>query len=330
MNKNNGRYGKSSKNAKKSWKNKDGRSPEEIKAQREAEMDVRKEVLIQGIKDAFGDWEAFLRASNSGNLRRFSVYNRLYLYAQNPKASYVATANSWHKIGRRVTDDEWPHPLTVLSPYEYRVEAREDDESADEDGFVKRIGFRGIREYDISQTEGPEIHRPVCMRLDGDIEDFDAVMLRLQDATSAPIYFTDEPGEDNGWYDRSNHTITIRRTDSEKAMLKTAVHEVAHSILHRDGFEPRSRDQMEVEAESTAFLVCDYFGIDTSGYSFGYVAGWAESILAERNGEKRILAIIGDLSDAAWRIIDAIDLLEKEGVGKNTKDESIGVIATVR
>lgn len=104
VDKNNGRYGKSRKNAKKNWKSKDGRSPEEIRARRKAEMDARKEVLINGIRDAFGDWEAFLRASNSGNLRRFSVYNRLYLYAQNPKASYVATANSWHRIGRRVTD----------------------------------------------------------------------------------------------------------------------------------------------------------------------------------------------------------------------------------
>lgn len=169
------------------------------------------------------------------------------------------------------------------------------------------MGFRGIREYDISQAEGPEVHRPECMRLDGDIEDFDGIMSRLQDATSAPICFTDESGGDNGWYDRSNHTITVRRTASEKAMLKTAVHEVAHCILHRDGFEPRSREQMEVEAESTAFLVCDHFGLDSGGYSFGYVAGWAESILAERNGEKRLLAIIGDLSDAAWRIIDAVD-----------------------
>lgn len=127
------------------------------------------------------------------------------------------------------------------------------------------------------------------MRLDGNIEDFDAVMLKLQDATSAPIYFTDEPEEDNGWYDRSNHTITIRKTGSEKAMLKTAVHEVTHSILHRDMFEPRNRDQMAVETESTAFLVCDHFGLNTSGYSFGYVAEWAETILSKRNGEKRLL-----------------------------------------
>lgn len=126
VDKKNGRDERNRKNGTKKWDNmSDGKTPGESRARREAEMDARREILIGGIRSAFGDWEAFLRASNSGNLRRFSAYNRLYLYAQNPKANYVATANSWHRIGRRVTDEEWPHPLIVLSPYEYRVEAGE-------------------------------------------------------------------------------------------------------------------------------------------------------------------------------------------------------------
>ena len=114
--------------------------------------------------------------------------------------------------------------------------------------------------------------------MDGDVDNFDSVMDALRKISPAPIRFDSVGGGANGYYDLVNREIVVKDTLPQAQKIKTAVHEVAHSILHDkiDGLDQEAtKREMEVSAESVAFVVCSWLGLDTSEYSFGYVGGWS-------------------------------------------------------
>ena len=114
--------------------------------------------------------------------------------------------------------------------------------------------------------------------VDKEVDNFNSVMNALQKVSPAPIRFDSVGGGANGYYDLVNREIVVKDTLPQAQKIKTAVHEVAHSILHDkiDGLDQEAtKREMEVSAESVAFVVCSWLGLDTSEYSFGYVGGWS-------------------------------------------------------
>ena len=143
--------------------------------------------------------------------------------------------------------------------------------------------FRVATVFDISQTYGdplPELDTPELM---GSVENFGIFMEAIGMVSPAPMRYAEIEGDAKGYYSNANKEIVIQEGMSEKQTMKTAVHEVTHAMCHdRDVMEElgEKKNQMtrEVEAESVAFTVCSYFGLDTSDYSFPYIAGWSSDM----------------------------------------------------
>ena len=127
-------------------------------------------------------------------------------------------------------------------------------------------------------TFGKELPSIVSV-LDVEVDNYDSVIEALHTVSPAPIRFDSIGGSANGYYDLIKREIVVKDTLPHAQKIKTAIHEVAHSILHdrTDGLDQEAdKREMEVSAESIAFVVCTYLGLDTSNYSFGYVAGYSE------------------------------------------------------
>lgn len=137
-------------------------------------------------------------------------------------------------------------------------------------------GFRVTTVFDISQTEGEPLPELVS-ELIGPVEGFDDYMDSIKDLSPVPIRFdTMEGSTAKGYYSPARQEIVIRRGMSEEQTLKTALHEVAHCRLgHGSEDDHEDRRTHEVQAESVAYCCCCALGLDTSDYSFGYIAGWS-------------------------------------------------------
>ena len=138
-------------------------------------------------------------------------------------------------------------------------------------------GFKVGYVFALEDTSGKPLPSIVSI-LDKDVDNFDSVMDALRKISPSPIRFDSVGGGANGYYDLVNREIVVKDTLPQAQKIKTAVHEVAHSILHDkiDGLDlEATKREMEVSAESVAFVVCSWLGLDTSEYSFGYVGGWS-------------------------------------------------------
>ena len=144
--------------------------------------------------------------------------------------------------------------------------------------------FTVVTVFDISQTEGKELPT-ILLNLTGSVKQYDHIIGTLRKLPPTPIVFEDIPGPTKkGYFSNLEGRIVIRPGMSEAQTLKTMIHEVAHAKLHAEPIEAtlspdvnkKDRHTKEVEAESVAYVVCQHFGVDTSDYTFGYVAGWSK------------------------------------------------------
>ncbi|MGO8864467.1 MAG: ArdC-like ssDNA-binding domain-containing protein [Acidimicrobiales bacterium] len=222
------------------------------------------EKLTEGIArlTTSDEWRRFL--DYQSRFHAYSFGNVLLIIAQCPEATRVAGFRAWQRMNRFVRKGE--KALWVLAPMVYKnVDADSDDNK------VIR-GFKYVPVFDVSQTDGDELPS-VCDRITGD----DPLGLFVQLVSVAQsIGFTVEdaelPGSTNGDCTHSLHRIRVETTNPPAQRVKTLVHELAHAMLH-ETFEDRGL--AELEAESTAYVVCQALGLDTADYSFGYVAAWA-------------------------------------------------------
>ena len=142
--------------------------------------------------------------------------------------------------------------------------------------------FKAVTVFDIAQTSGEPIQTLAPELLTAAVQDFDSFMQAIQKISPVPIRFDEIDGNANGYYHNADKEIVIKKGLSESQTLKTAIHETAHAKLHDSeimeslGVE-KDRLTKEVEAESVAYCVCSSFGLDTSDYSFPYIAGWSSS-----------------------------------------------------
>lgn len=141
--------------------------------------------------------------------------------------------------------------------------------------------FRVVSVFDVSQTDGKPIPELEAQELLSAVEGYENFVQALMNVAPVPIGFEDIPGDSKGYFHTTENRIAVQENMSESQTLKTMVHETAHSMLHNKEISQdidapvKDRNTKEVEAESIAYTVCQHFGIDTSDYSFGYIAGWS-------------------------------------------------------
>ncbi len=238
----------------------------------------------------------------------YSLNNSVLIAMQMPEATRVASYRSWKRdFGRHVRRGE--RGIEVLVPMVVKRKEADSEEVPQDDGETaerrKLVGFKVGHVFDVSQTEGEPLPE-IASQVSADVPDFDSLMEAIKAVSSYPIEVVDGlPPETNGLFSRRLGYIAVRKGMPEGQTVKTALHELAHSVMH-DGptEELPDRSMREVQAESVAYAVSAALGLDTSGYSFGYVASWA---VGKTDEEMR--ACMRAVRDAAKRIIDRLQLV---------------------
>lgn len=259
---------------------------------REKQAEQLKEItdkLEQGVADVFSSdkYKQFL--DTMAKFPRYSVNNTILIMMQKPDAQVCQSFTGWKEMGRFVKKGEKGIKILAPAPYTIQKEQNVLDEKGspvlDHDGEplretveVKINAFKVVNTFDISQTDGKELPSIGVNELTGDVERYQMMFEALRQSCPVPIAFEDIPSGAKGYYNKLEKRIALQEGMSEVQTVKTLIHEMAHQKLHDtgNGVESQSRSSKEVEAESVAYTVCQHYGIDTSDYSFSYVAGWSE------------------------------------------------------
>lgn len=276
--------------------------------------------LEDGIHDLFESEQYAAYLKTVSKFHRYSFRNVLLIFFQNPDASAVAGFNAWKKdFGRTVKRGE--KGIQIFAPCTYKtlelqavLDPITQKPILNPDGTaktavvpVKRQSFKVAYVFDISQTEGPELPTIGVDELTGNVAGYIAIFNAICDMSPVPVQFREKAEESKGSFHRVDRCIYLNPGMSEVMTVKTGIHELAHAMLHDDPIDtdPKERKDQhtrEVEAESTAYVVCQHFGIDTSDYSFGYVAGWSKGRELDE-----LKASLDTISSTAKEIIDGIE-----------------------
>ncbi len=252
----------------------------------------------------------------------YSFNNALLIAMQKPDATLVAGYTSWPRnFDRHVLKGEKGIKILAPAPYKDKEERERIDPVTqkpilDADGKpvvdtveVMRPAFKVVSVFDVSQTEGKELPDIIVDELSGSVENYTAFFEALKQESPAPIAFEDISGGAKGYYNLDERRIAIQEGMSEIQTVKTAIHEIAHAKLHAAKpdektapEDKKNRNTMEVEAESVAYTVCQYYDIETSDYSFGYIAGWSSD-----KETKELKGSLETIRKTAAEMIDGID-----------------------
>lgn len=278
--------------------------------------------LEQGIKELFESerFKEYLRTMSK--FYNYSFNNTLLIAMQKPEATYVAGYTSWQRnFDRQVLKGE--RGIKILAPAPYKAqEEREkidpltqkpvigtDGKAVTETVEVLRPAFKVVSVFDVSQTDGKELPDIIVDELKGTVENYEAFFDALKQVSPVPISFEDIPGGAKGFFSPVESRIAIQEGMSEIQTVKIAIHEIAHAKLHavkpdeKTAPEDRKdRHTKEVEAESVAYTVCQRYGIETSDYSFGYIAGWSSG-----KETKELKSSLDTIRKTAAEMIEGID-----------------------
>ena len=251
------------------------------------------EKLEQGIKELFESEKYKTYLNTMSKFHNYSFNNTMLIAMQKPDATLVAGFKAWQKnFDRHVKKGE--KGIRILAPAPYKIKEERDkidpvtqELLLDKDGNPQKEeveitipAFRAVSVFDVAQTDGKPIPEPAAKELLSDVEGYQDMIRAVEAISPVPIELEEIAGDSKGYYDREAKRIAVQENMSESQTLKTMIHEVAHSKLHSKEVEQdeqmkKDRNTKEVEAESIAYTVCQHFGIDTSDYSFGYIAGWS-------------------------------------------------------
>lgn len=249
--------------------------------------------LEQGLQDLFNSDSYRNYLSTMSKFHNYSFNNTLLIAMQKPDATLVAGYKVWQKnFERHVNKGE--KAIRILAPAPYKIKEERDkidpvtqELLLDKDGNPQKEeveitipAFRAVSVFDVAQTDGKPIPELAAKELLSDVEGYQDMIRAVEAISPVPIELEEIAGDSKGYYDREAKRIAVQENMSESQTLKTMIHEVAHSKLHSKEVEQdeqmrKDRNTKEVEAESVAYTVCQHFGIDTSDYSFGYIAGWS-------------------------------------------------------
>lgn len=226
--------------------------------------------LAEGIEELTSSerWREWLEVQS--RFHDYSFGNAVLILRQFPRATRVAGFRTWKKLGRSVRKGE--KAIWILAPVRYK---KEETAPGEEATLVVR-GFKAVPVFDVSQTEGSELP-DVAVRLKG-ADSGDAYEDLQTVARGLGFTVVEEclGGAINGDCSHSEWRIRIETGNDRRQQVKTLAHEIGHAILHAPGgSRPEDRVVRELEAESVAYVVCQQLGVETGGYSFGYVAVWA-------------------------------------------------------
>ena len=290
------------------------------------------------IKELFDSdrYKEYLRVMSK--FHNYSFNNTLLIAMQKPDASLVAGFQSWkNNFKRNVVKGEKGIKILAPSPFKIRQEMEKidpetqkpvigaDGKPVKEEKEITIPAFKVVSVFDVSQTEGKELPDIAVDMLTGDVEHFKDVFAALEKTSPVPIGFEKIEGNSHGYYHLEEKRIAIDEGMSELQTIKTAIHEIAHAKLHDiDPNTPKEeqadrpdRRTREVQAESVAYAVCQHYGLDTSDYSFGYVAGWSSG--RELDELKSSLETI---RSTAAEIINSIDEHLQEIQKEQTQKEA--------
>lgn len=257
------------------------------------DMDSIMQSLESGVEELFTSnrYKEFLKTM--AKFHNYSFNNTMLIAMQRPDATLVTSYKNWQSMGRQVMKGEKGITIIAPAPYKKMKEKEVLDENQrpimGTDGKPKTEKvevtvphFKAVTVFDIAQTSGEPIQTLEPELLTAAVQDFDSFMQAIQKISPVPIRFDEIDGNANGYYHNADKEIVIKKGLSESQTLKTAIHETAHAKLHdREIMESlgveKDRLTKEVEAESVAYCVCSSFGLDTSDYSFPYIAGWSSS-----------------------------------------------------
>ena len=257
------------------------------------DMDSIMQSLESGVEELFTSnrYQEFLKTM--AKFHNYSFNNTMLIAMQRPDATLVTSYKNWQSMGRQVMKGE--KGITIIAPAPYKkMKEKEvldekqrpimgtDGKPKTEQVEVTVPHFKAVTVFDIAQTSGEPIQTLAPELLTAAVQDFDSFMQAIQKISPVPIRFDEIDGNANGYYHNADKEIVIKKGLSESQTLKTAIHETVHAKLHDKeimeslGVE-KDRLTKEVEAESVAYCVCSSFGLDTSDYSFPYIAGWSSS-----------------------------------------------------
>ena len=280
-------------------------------------------MIEQGVKDVYSSESFKQYLSCLSKFHSYSLNNTLLILSQMPEASLVAGYRAWQtNFNRHVNKGE--KGLTILAPVttkEDRLMNKHDENGnviLDESGnpiqemrVVNLTHFKTTTVFDISQTSGDPLPSLVH-DLTGSSNEVKAIIQTIQSVCTIPIEFKTET-EDlsfmtgaKGYYSPRKDKIVINKDLEDLQTAKTLIHEYAHSILHKE--TDKNQSQREIEAESLAFVICDHFGIDTSEYSFGYIASYANKDYSE------LKSILVNIQSKAHEMIELIEPVFKENL----------------
>lgn len=292
----------------------------------ENQKDRLKEItdrLEQGILQVFESerYKEYLRVMSK--FYHYSFNNTMLIALQKPDASLIAGFSAWkNSHGRTVKKGEKGIRIIAPAPFKVKQEMEmldpktnmpvigKDGKAVTEEKEITIPAYKVVSVFDVSQTEGKELPSIGVNELTGDVSQYEDFFTALKKASPVPIALEHIDGSAHGYYHLAEKRIAIDDNMSELQTLKTAIHEIAHAKLHDiDLNAPKEEKEnhpnqrtREVEAESVAYTVCQHYGLDTSDYSFGYVAGWSSGKeLSELKGSLETIRL------AASELIDSID-----------------------
>lgn len=291
---------------------------------KKSEMDEMIQRIDEGVKAVFESerYKEYLKFASK--FTDYSARNTMLINMQKPDATLVAAFGKWKQIGRHINKGETGIAIFAPTPYKTNEYIETQKPATDEygnqlyneDGTEKvetietpltGMAFKTVYVFDVSQTDGKELPEPMS-ELTGDVDAVrkEAVFAAIKKVTGIDIEFQDIRGGSKGYYSPASDTIVIKTGMSDAQTLKTVFHEAAHKLLH----DPKSeivtvkspRNEKEVQAESVAFMVAEKFGIDTSEYSFPYIASWSEGKQLEQ-----LKNVLQEIQSASKQISNAIE-----------------------
>lgn len=295
--------------------------------------------LEEGIQTLFESEKFKTWLTTMSRFHDYSLNNTLLIASQKPDATLVAGYTSWQKnFGRQVNKGEKAIRILAPAPYKKKAEVDKvdpatgviltnpDGSSVKETKEIVVPSFKVVSVFDVSQTDGRELPSLGVNELTGDVAQYDRFFEALKLSCPVPIAFEEIATGAKGYFHTVENRIAIQQDMSQVQTIKTAIHEMAHQKLHSidpqeaSSEEPKlTRNSKEVEAESVAYTVCQHYGIETSDYSFAYIAGWSKG-----KDTPELKASLNRIRVAANEMITEIDghMAELEKAMEHTEERS--------
>lgn len=291
-----------------------------------------------GIKEVFESENYKNYLSTMSQFHNYSLNNTMLIYMQKPDATLVAGFNKWKdKFGRTVKQGEHGIKIIAPTPYKKKIEQKKvdpetkaviigkDGKPVIETKTVTIPMYKPVTVFDVSQTYGRELPQ-LAATLKGNVKDYEHFKEAVMKSAPVPVVFKPLAENTDGFFSREKQSISIREGMSEIQTVCAMLHETAHSMMHhyKPGEVPKEQKFEEIEAESVAYSVCKYFGIDTDANSFGYLASWSQGKdISELKG------YLENINETASTLISSIERNYRAITREITKESEEKAVETV-